>query len=349
LKKIALEEAIIWPTQTADATVKVPIEYSVHKNDLLDITGKRLKEMDENNVLMQIISPTAGGLQKLNKGIGCSQIQKAQEVNDYMYNQIRSHPTRFKAFASLPTRHPVEAAQELERCVTQLGMLGALVNGPDTAFNEKAIFYDGREYDVLWKKFVDLDVPLYLHPTIYTSIHDTKPDPIFLEFFTEFPSLQASPWGFSFYLAQHVMRLIVSGVFDRFPKLKIILGHMGELLPWWAERFDHRICMYKTEKNLAKEEDKKIYKWRDFPLPRLSVSEYLKRNIYITTSGFFSDDALLYAIQKMGIERVMFSIDYPFESQSRACEWMDRVPLSLKNKELIAYKNAAKLLKISNL
>jgi len=143
-----------------------------------------------------------------------------------------------------------------------------------------------------------------------------------------------------------MMRLIISGIFDRFPKLKIILGHMGEILPWMAERFDHRVCMYKTNlKQISKNDfDKNLLK--KFNIPKLSLTEYLRKNIYVTTSGWFSDDALKYVIKKMGIDRVLFSIDYPYEKQKIASEWIDNVPLSLKYKKKIAYENAAKLLKI---
>jgi 2,3-dihydroxybenzoate decarboxylase len=267
-----------------------------------------------------------------------------------MYKQTQKNPTRFKAFAVLPMRDPKEAAKELERCVKELKMVGALVNGNDISYSKNykdgdALFYTTLDYDILWKKFVELDVPLYIHPTVYMTPYKSKDSKI-VDFYNKFPQLAASAWGFSIFLAQQILTLVLSGVFDRFPKLKLILGHMGEVLPWWAERFDHRLCIYKQELNQVTNEEFKKNKLPYFQIPKLTLSEYLKRNIYITTSGWFSDDALKYLIKKVGIDRVLFSIDYPYEKQSVACEWMDNVPLPMKDKEKIAYKNAAKLLKI---
>jgi len=371
IKKIALEEAITWPGQKQEVNEHSSLEFvinsgigsesesesksnSTSNNKLLDITDKRLKEMDANNIIIQVISPTASGIQNLLLTKTSDQVIKAKEVNDYMYNQISNYTNKFKAFATLPMRDPYQASIELERCISKLGMVGALVNGYDILYldlepnpTNKVLFYDTPEYDVLWKKFEELDVPLYLHPIVYKSINDQVPDKQLLDFYDKYPSLSASEWGFSSYLAQHVLRLIISGIFDRFPKLKLILGHMGEMLPWIAERYDHRLCIYKNElKQISKEEFKKN-KLPEFIIPQLTLTEYLQRNIYITTSGWFSNDALEYVIKKVGIDRVMFSIDYPFEDQSDASDWMDNVPLSIEDKEKVAYKNAARLLKIN--
>jgi 2,3-dihydroxybenzoate decarboxylase len=130
------------------------------------------------------------------------------------------------------------------------------------------------------------------------------------------------------------------------PKLKLILGHMGEILPWWADRFDHRLCIYKNELNQISKNILKNDKLPIFKIPKLTLREYLKQNIYVTTSGWFSDSALKYVIDVMGIDRVLFSIDYPYEEQKIASDWIDNLDLPLEQKEKIAYKNAAKLLKI---
>jgi predicted TIM-barrel fold metal-dependent hydrolase len=312
-------------------------------------------EMKDNNVIFQIISPTASGLQNLKIKTTSNQVKKATEVNNYIYNKIKNNPNSFKAFATLPMRSPIHAAKELERCVKDLGMVGALVNGSDLLLKKSkksikkvqvSLFYDTPNYDVLWKKFEELDVPIYFHPEVYPSTDTTIPDLNLLEFYDKFPILAESSWGFTVGLAQHIMRLVVSGVFDRFPKLKVILGHMGEILPWMAERYDHRLCMYKANLKQINKADFKKNLLVEYTLPKLSLSEYLRKNIYVTTSGWFSNDALEYVIKKMGIERVLFSIDYPYEDQDIACEWMDNVPLSLKDKKKIAYENTAKLLKI---
>ena len=357
LKKIALEEAFTWPTQKEDVNEKIPLEYVINSgngnnkyNRLLDITdGLREKEMDKNNVIIQVLSPTAPGLENLKVKTIEVQVKKAIELNNYLYNKIKNKPSKFKAFASLPMRDPLQASNELDRCIKELGMVGALVNGHDIRYknNKKEIlFYDTPEYDILWKKFEELDVPLYIHPTVYESL-DIHEDKSLIHFYKEYPELAGSAWGFTVYLAQQIMRIMISGVFDRFPKLKIIIGHMGELLPSMADRFDHRLCVYKKELTQISKQAFKKNGLPEFKIPKLTLSEYLKRNIYITTSGWFSDDALLYVINKVGIDRVMFSIDYPYEEQSIASEWLENIPLSFSDKEKVAYKNAAKLLKLN--
>lgn len=364
LKKIALEEAITWPEQANDVNEKSPLEYLIKSgkgydktNKLLEITGIRLNEMNENNIQYQILSYTATGIQGLKymtnntNGPNC-QVKKAIEANNYMYNKIKENPTRFKAFATLPMSSPKYAAKELERCVKDLGMVGVLLNGNDVIYRKgkkllnKMLFYDTPDYDVFWQKLVDLDVPLYIHPRVYGSPSESVPDKYLSMFYGEYPQLPGSAWGFSIYLAQHILRLILSGVFDRFPKLKLILGHLGEILPWWADRFDHRLCIYKNELNQINKNVLKNDKLKDFKLPKLTLREYLKQNIYVTTSGWFSDSALKYVIDVMGIDRVLFSIDYPYEEQKIASDWIDNLDLPLEQKEKIAYKNAAKLLKI---
>ena len=333
LPKIALEEAFVWPSQTRDDTTNRPVEFWVHEKELQDVKpdGKRAREMKKHHVVLQVLSTTAQGLQHLGDPTVEGQVRKAREVNDYLHEKVAAAPSLFRGFASLPMRSPAEAARELRRCVTELGFVGALVNGADTV-GDKVLYYDTPDYDVLWKTFVELDVPLYLHPAVYTSEVMTQ------DFSREYPMLVASAWGFSAYLAQHVLRLVMSGVFDRFPRLQLILGHMGEFLPWWAERLDHRLCMYQRDNRVA-------HKSRS--LPRQTLSYYLRHNILVTTSGFFSDDALMYVIKKMGVDRVLFSIDYPYETHGEASRWMDRVPLSRKEKEKVAYANALRVLKLA--
>jgi len=356
LKKIALEEAIIWPTQSQDEVFRPVLWYDVLANKLLDkssieqdIIGPRLKEMNKNNVAYQIISITASGIQNLRSKSPKSQINKAIEVNNFMYSKVKSSPERFKAFCVLPMGSPKEAAIELERCIKKLGMVGSLVNGSQTVYNNNkaiSLFYDTPEYDVLWKKFVELDVPLYLHPTVYDSPDTIDPDIDYSDLYKKYPQLAGSPFGFHHNVSQHVLRLMLSGVFDRFPKFKLILGHMGEYLPWFAERFDHRMCVYKQYLSSIPEKEFIKQNFKAWIFPKLTLMEYLRKNIYITTSGWFSNNDLKYVIKKMGVERVLFSMDYPYEFQSLACDWIDKVPLPWAVKEQIAYKNAEKLLKI---
>jgi predicted TIM-barrel fold metal-dependent hydrolase len=346
MPKIALEEAISWPQQFEQEIVKLPIEEVLNELNgrLTDITGgQREKEMRENNIIMQIISPTAPGLQRFHSKSKKSQIKQAQFVNNYMAKKIKGR-AHFAAFATLPMRDPQAACVELERCVKDLHMVGAMVNGNDF-YNGRVLFYDTPEYDPLWAKFVELDVPLYLHPLVYGAV-DGTPDNHLSNFFDEYPFLAGSAWGFSMYTAQHVMKLIVSGVFDRHKKLKLILGHMGEILPWWAERFDHRLRKYKSDTAAYAALNKGGPKIKPLPLPQRLLTDYLRTNIWVTTSGWFSDAALAYVVSVMGVDRVMFSIDYPFEDQYAASEWLDKVPMPERDKKKIAYKNAMKLLRL---
>jgi 2,3-dihydroxybenzoate decarboxylase len=356
LKKIALEEAIMWPSQDMDVNESPPLEYIIVSgkgkdkyNRLLDITDVRFNEMKKNNIICQVLSPTASGLQGLMYEGYDFPIEKAKEVNNYIHDKIKKVSTHFKAFATLPMMYPKDSAKELERCIIDLNMVGALVNGNTIYIKDgkkELLFYDTPEYDILWEKLVELDVPLYLHPAVYTSSGQFANDPSILNLYKNYPQLSASPWGFSIYLSEHIMRLILSGVFDRFPKLKIIVGHLGEILIWWAERFDHRLCVYKQELKEISKSDFKKHKLPYFSIPKLTLTEYLRKNIYITTSGWFSDDALKYAIKKVGIDRIMFSIDYPYEQQKIASEWIENIDLPQKDKEKIAYKNAKRILKI---
>ena len=356
LKKIALEEAIIWPTQSKDEVFRPILWYDVLAGKLLDkspseedITGSRLDEMNKNNVVYQILSITASGIQNLRLKSPKAQINKSIEVNNYIYKKISYNTDRFKAFCTLPMGSPKEAAKELERCIKKLGMVGAIINGSQTIYNNSkaiSLFYDTPEYDILWQKFVDLDVPFYLHPTVYDSPDSINPDLDYSELYKKYPQLAGSPFGFHHNVSQHVLRLMLSGVFDRFPKFKLILGHMGEYLPWLAERFDHRMCVYKQYLSSITEIEFNKQNLKSWTFPKLTLMEYLRRNIYITTSGWFSNNDLNYAIGKIGIDRILFAMDYPYELQKIACDWLDRVPLSISDKEKIAYKNAEKLLKI---
>jgi len=359
IPKIALEECFVWEGQQEDVVEKIPLEYVINTggghdkyNRLLDIAGgRREAEMRENGVAIQVLSPTAPGLESLRDRTVAGQVRKAREVNDYIIGKIRGNKS-FRAFASLPTRDPAAAAAELERGV-RLGMVGALVNGEDTFYGEDGkspetfLFYDTPDYDVLWQKFVDLDVPLYLHPAVYVSAGSIF-DESLLSFYKQYPELVGSAWGFTVNIAQHVLRLVISGVFDRFPKLKLIIGHMGEILPWFAERFDHRMEMYRHDLAAIDPRDFKKNQLLSFRQPRRTLLEYFQRNIYLTTSGWFSDSALEYVIARIGVGRVMFAIDYPYESQKAAADWLEASPLSDSDKKKIAYGNAAKLLKLSN-
>ena len=361
--KIALEEAFTWPNQEKEVWSPIPMVYLLNQDKLSDIIDNRIKQMNKDNIKIQVLSVTSPGTESLKNGNISYIIKKCQSINNYIANEIKNHKNRFKVFACLPMRSPKAAAKELERCVKELGFVGALVNGYDDCGKKKPIYFDTKDYDILWKKFVELNVPLYMHPRVFLSngsVFESK-DTDYL--YDLYPEIHESAWGFHDRLALHVLRLLISGIFERNPDLKLILGHAGEILPWWAERFEHRLCLEVDEYHKAPVELKKKYN-PQYPklinkfhkkqkgwIPRINynkllLSSYFKKNIYITTSGFFSDSALKYLLEKYGEDRVLFAVDYPYEIQSQASKWLDNINIKDSTKRKIAYKNAEKLLKI---
>jgi 2,3-dihydroxybenzoate decarboxylase len=242
-------------------------------------------------------------------------VSRARESNDFLAQQIARHPTRFGGFATLPMHTAALASAELSRAVRELGFKGALVNG-----HTLGTYYDDRAYDLFWATLQELDVPLYLHPT------DAFVTPWVLQ---GHPELAGASWGWGVETGSHALRLLFGGVFDRFPKVKVILGHMGEGLPFLRWRFDSRFKVYS----------------HDVVLER-APSEYFGRNILITTSGVCSAPALLGAIGEMGEEAVMFSVDYPYESTSVAADFIEQAPLDRKVRELVCSGNAERIFRL---
>jgi predicted TIM-barrel fold metal-dependent hydrolase len=223
-----------------------------------------------------------------------------------------------------PCRNPEIAARELERCVTQLGFKGALVNGfsqigtPDTA-----VYYDLPQYRPFWEVVERLGIPFYLHPR--------NPLPGSIPGYEGHAWLLGPTWGFAAETAVHALRLIGSGLFDRHPKLQVVLGHLGEGLPYFLWRIDNRnIWMKAPHKYAARER----------------VADYIHANFHLTTSGHYSTPALLNAIAEFGVERVMFSVDYPFEDISDAADWFDNAPLNETDRRKIGRTNALTLFKL---
>jgi 2,3-dihydroxybenzoate decarboxylase len=239
----------------------------------------------------------------------------ARMANDFLASQIARHPERYNGFAALAMQSPEAAAAELERAVTQLGFCGAMVNG-----HTQGRYYDDPAFDVIWQRLEALDLPLYLHP-ISASVQP--------EVFRGHPELQGAIWGWGVETGSHALRLLFGGVFDRFPNLKVILGHMGEGLPFMRWRFDSRFEVYSHGIKLARK-----------------PSEYFGRNIFITTSGVCSDATLLAAVGEMGEDAVMFSVDYPYESIDIACDFIEQAPLNASVKQKVCADNARRLMKL---
>jgi len=317
IRKIALEEHFSAPgfqvysksfTQYIDAAVLAELGAR-----LTDFDELRLAEMDRAGIDFAILSQTGPSVQ--GEADVALALRRAQQNNDFLASQVARHPARFGGFAMLPMHTPEGAADELTRAVQQLGFKGALVNG-----HTLGTYYDDPAYDAFWERMQELDVPLYLHPT------DASVMPVA---YTGHPELTGAVWGWGVETATHALRLLFSGVFDRFPRLKLILGHMGEGLPYMRWRFDSRFAVYSHGIELER-----------------APSEYLGSNIVITTSGVCSAPALLGAIGELGPQAVLFSVDYPYESSALAADFIEQAPISDDIRHLVCHGNAERILKL---
>jgi len=312
---IALEEHYADPRiaasfQGADATKAPAIQQRLE--DLVDL---RIREMDEAGIDMQVLSHTAPSVQKLDSEIA---MQLARAANDRLYETVRAYPTRFAGFATLPTPNPTAAADELERTVTKFGFKGGMVHGLTNG-----LFFDDKRFWPVFERAQALDVPLYLHPAIP---HPAVIDAYYRDYTDEWPVFMRSAWGFTVETATQAIRLVLSGVFDAFPRTKIILGHLGEGIPFFLWRINH---------SLSREE--KAGK---------SFRDYFCEHFYITTSGFFSTPALLCCAMEIGIDRILFSVDYPFVPNKLGTNWVQQIPLCAEDREKLMCGNARRLLKL---
>jgi 2,3-dihydroxybenzoate decarboxylase len=250
-------------------------------------------------------------------------IATARRSNDFLAEQVAKRPDRFGGLAALPMQSPEAAAAELTRCVKDLGFSGSLVNGfTQREVSDSVVFYDAPEYRPFWAQVQALDVPFYMHPrtTIYERSHH----------YEGHPWLFSSAWGFAVETSIHVLRLICSGLFDQFPKLQLVVGHLGERIPFDMWRIDHRIETIPA----------------GYPAQK-PVSSYMRSNVHITTSGNFSDTTLRCAIAELGVDRTLFAIDYPMEVMASGANWFDNTPvLSVDERIKVGRTNAIKLFKL---
>ncbi|KZE17872.1 amidohydrolase family protein [Brevibacterium casei] len=320
MKKIALEEhfgASDPNIVEQSAEHFTPDAWPARRAALLDIHEARLQQMDDLEIEKVILSLLAPGIQSLHDRAHA--VDWAHRLNDYAADQVAVNPARFASFAALPMQDPDAATEELRRSVKELGLLGALINGFSQVDDENTVVYlDDPRYEDFWATVAELDVPVYLHPR----------DPLVSQSpqYDGHPWLYGSSWAFSVETGTHALRLMGSGLFDRHPGVRIILGHLGELLPFNIWRTDHRLAV--APRGLDVEH---------------SFGHYLRTNFYLTTSGNFRTPALLNAIQEVGADRIMFSADYPFESMEEAARWFDAIELNDRDKEKIASGNAARL------
>lgn len=324
--KVALEEHFAIPDTLQDSAGFVPGAYwDELQSRLLDIQDTRLGLMDKHGIETMILSLNAPAVQ------GITDRQKAIDIsrkaNDVLAEECAKRPDRFRAFAALPLQDPDAAAEELNRTVKDLGFVGALANGFSQAAEhgngQDLLYYDLPQYRSFWAEVARLDVPFYLHPRNPLA-QDAR-------IYDGHPWLLGPTWAFAQETAVHALRLMGSGLFDEFPSLQIILGHMGEGIPYMLWRIDYRNAWVKLPKT--------------YPAKRKFV-EYFTENFHVTTSGNFRTQTLIDAILELGSERIMFSTDWPFENIDHAADWFDVTSISEPDRIKIGRTNARKLFKL---
>jgi uncharacterized protein len=284
---------------------------------LPEIGEQRLQSMDEAGISVQVLSNTGPGpdLVPGPDGVGV-----AREMNDHLAAAIARHPDRFAGFAVLPMQSPDAAVAELVRTVKDLRFVGALING-----TTEGRFLDHPSYDALLAAAVDLDVPIYIHPHL-------APEAVRQAYFSDLPPgasrvLEASGWGWHAETAIHLLRMVLSGSLDRHPRLRLIVGHMGEMLPMMLARID---AVFASDIEHLKR-----------PIGRTILDQ-----VWLTTSGMFSQPPFLTALLTFGIDRIMFSVDYPYAANAKARAFLDCLSLAPTDMAKLAHGNADGLLKL---
>jgi uncharacterized protein len=291
---------------------------TLKRDELADLGEKRLLDMDASGITVQVLSVAGPGADLVP---GQKGIDMARAYNDALAEATAHQPARYRGFAHLPMLAPEAAADELTRTVRELGFHGVLVNGATGGR-----FLDDPAFEPILARAEALDVPIYIHPgipaaAVRQAYYDNLPDNFSF-------TLALSAWGWHAETAIHTLRLVLSGALDRHPGLKIVIGHMGEALPFMLDRIDETTAA--TAKTHL----------------RRSVRETLTDQVWITTSGFFTMVPFMAALMTFGVDRIMFSVDYPFASNARARAFLDALPVSPADREKIAHGNADQLLRL---
>lgn len=322
LNKIGIEETFAIPETLACSEKYFPKDvWPKFSAAILDLMDARLQLMDENGMEMMILSLNSPAIQTIyNKK---EAIEVARIANDTMAEAIHKHPKRFQGFAAVPLQDPDAAILELQRAVKELGCIGVLANGYSQIDTEDNYMYlDDLAYRPFWAEVAKLNIPFYLHPR--------EPMPCNAHSVDGHPWLNGAAWTFGTETATHALRLICSGLYDEFPNLKMILGHMGEALPYTMWRISNRM----------KREN------RGAPM-KLQACDYLLKNFWYTTSGHHRTQALINTMSEVGTDRILFATDFPFESVPEACEWFDSSSISENDREKIGRTNAIELFNLS--
>ncbi len=315
VKKIALEEHFLspgfddyWRPTVANVDPKFAETLLAR---LTDFGEMRLQAMDQAGIARSVLSIAGPGVQC--ERDAATALRRARESNDFLAREVQKRRDRYSGFAHLPMQDPRGAADELERCMRDLGFAGAMING-----HTNGQYLDHPTLHSFWERAESLGAPIYIHPT----------DPVSLAPVLEgYNGLRRATWEWGFETGSHALRLVFGGLFDRVPGAKVMLGHLGETLPYLLWRFDSRAKLYNVK--LARQ-----------------PSDYIKQNFRVTTSGMCSAEPLDCSIAALGHDRVMFAADYPFESAHEAGEFLDHTPLAQTVREDIAYNNAARYLSL---
>jgi hypothetical protein len=289
---------------------------------ITDMDAPRLADMDRAGISLQIVSKAGSHMgPSADMFDGVEAIALAQDFNNALADEIAKHPTRFAGFAHLPMTVPAAAADELQRTVERWNFKGALISG-----TIRGAFLDDPRFAPLLRRAEELDVPLYIHPGM-------PPAPVRKAYYEGFSpeisfGLATFAWGWHYETALHIMRLAVSGTLDRHPKLTLIIGHMGEGLPAMLARCEHQFST-------------------DLPHLRRSLSQTIVDQVHVTTSGFFTVPPFMAALATFGIDRIMFSVDYPYASNDDGRAFLNRLPLSPKDLAKVAHGNADRLLRLN--
>jgi predicted TIM-barrel fold metal-dependent hydrolase len=328
---VALEEAFLHPRVWDLFPEPLQRKYQPVRARLSDVGAERIRLMDAAGIDVQVLSHVGPGVQILVDEQAELAVAVSREVNDWLADAIAGHPARFAGFATLPTQSPADAADELERAIGDLGFKGALING-----HTNGRYLDNPSFDVLLGRAESLGVPIYIHPT-------DPPQPVTDCYYAPFDSALVPTWGWPVETGTHLLRLICAGVFDRHPNLKVIVGHMGELIPFCFTRLNVGLTM--AGWLLSADADN-----QDMPQPpmRNNVGYYLRENIFITSSGVFDVPVFDCARAMLGLDNLMFSVDYPFQDNFAAMEFLERCDLSPEDKERFAHRTAENLLKLDD-
>jgi 2,3-dihydroxybenzoate decarboxylase len=320
--KVTLEDHFATEATLADSQPFGAHVWSELRYRLIDFHEQRLRLMDESGIEIMIVSLNSPAVQGIANTARANAV--AREANDILAQEVAKRPDRFVGVGALPMQDPELAIQELRRCVRDLGFKGVLVNDySQTGESNRPIHYDLPQYRPFWRALAELDVPFYLHPR--------PPWVGGLPHYEGHPWLFGPTWSFSAETSVHALRLIGSGLFDEFPGLQIVLGHLGEGLPFYLWRIDNRNNWMKAPHKYA---------------ARKPVADYFRRNFHVTTSGHFSTPALIDTIAEIGSERIMFSVDYPFEDFSDAAQWFDSAEINEFDRLKIGRTNATRLFKL---